>query len=446
MTWSNGPQQPAWQPPGGPQPYGQPYDPEPHSAPPTYGGPPQGPPPTGPPPVGPPGSPSGSGKGPLIGGLVAAGLVLVLLVGVAVWVYAGRSAPDAKLDDTAAGGACDKQLAFIGTLSGKYGPLGVSALNGAKLAVDQFHKRHPDCGVKLVEFDTKDDSKTAAELAHKVADDPSIIGTVGPVYTIEAPLTAPVLEEAGVPMISPSATGTNLTGRGWKVFHRVIGNDSSQGPAAARYLEQIEARRVAVVTDTNPYFKDITKGVVDGLGSNALKTMTFDGGKPEFGKIIKYIKKSVIHAVYFSGYAGAAATFLKQLRAAKSTVRVLAPDTAYDSSIIPTAKRAKFFAVSCTCAPPDRLEERFRSDYDSAYGKPPGNYAAEAYDAATVFLKGVLDDRASRSEMLGFVDKFNDYGVTKRIRFDTKGEIAPRAPVWFYSVEGDGFTYDRRID
>src|SRR6266508_1919135 len=350
MTWSNGPQQPAWQPPGGPQPYGQPYDPEPHSAPPTYGGPPQGPPPTGPPPVGPPGSPSGSGKGPLIGGLVAAGLVLVLLVGVAVWVYAGRSAPDAKLDDTAAGGACDKQLAFIGTLSGKYGPLGVSALNGAKLAVDQFHKRHPDCGVKLVEF------------------------------------------------------------------------------------------------DTNPYLKDITKGVVDGLGSNALKTMTFDGGKPEFGKIIKYIKKSVIHAVYFSGYAGAAATFLKQLRAAKSTVRVLAPDTAYDSSIIPTAKRAKFFAVSCTCAPPDRLEERFRSDYDSAYGKPPGNYAAEAYDAATVFLKGVLDDRASRSEMLGFVDKFNDYGVTKRIRFDTKGEIAPRAPVWFYSVEGDGFTYDRRID
>ena len=431
MTWSTGPQPPAWQPPGGPQPSGQqPYGPQP------YGASPQGPPPPR----------SGSGNGALIAGLVAAGLVLFLLLGVGIWVIAGRGEPDATLDNTAPRSACDKRLAFIGTLSGKYGPLGVGALNGAKLAVDQFHKRHPDCDVKLVEYDTKDDPKIAADLANKIAADDSVIGTVGPIYSVEVPPIAPVLDKAGIPMISPSATGTDLSTRGWKVFHRVIGNDASQGPAAARYLQQLDARRVVVVTDTNSYFTDITEGVVDGLGSNALKTMTFDGGSPQFDNIIKYIKKSVIHAVYFSGYAEDATTFLKKLRAAKSTVRVLAPDTAYDGSIIPTAKRLRFFAVSCTCAPPDNMDDRFRSAFHDAYSKPPGNYAAEAYDAANVFLKGILDNRGSRADMLDFVNKFDDYGVTKKIRFDDKGEIAPRAPVWFYNVEGDGFAYDRRID
>lgn len=472
MSWNDGPQQPGWQPrpgngPGGTPPGGwQPPTSGPPSQGPTSGGPWQptsgGPwqqptsgqpgwqPPAGPPYGAPPGVPPvpSRGNGPLIGALVAAGVVLVLLVGAGlVWAFGTGPEEQPKLDDKPADtAACGKKLAFFGTLSGRFGPLGVSARNGAKLAVDEFRKKNPDCDVELVEFDTRNDPKTAGQLAVQMAKDSSIIGAVGPVYTVEAPATAPILDRAGLPTISPSASGTDLTDRGWETFHRVIGTDASQGPAAARYLEQLGVRRVAVVADTNPYFRDITKGVRDALGSNALKTMSFDGGKPDFKDIIKYVKKSVIHAVYFSGYADDAEEFLKELRSAKLTVRVLAPDTAYDSDIIDTADRLKHFAVSCTCAAPDNVNENFRGAYERAYGKRAGNYAAEAYDAATVFLKGIADDQGTREDMLRHVKKYRGHGITKKIEFTTEGEIDPRAPVWFYTVENGRFTYDRRID
>ncbi|MGH3728680.1 MAG: branched-chain amino acid ABC transporter substrate-binding protein [Micromonosporaceae bacterium] len=371
----------------------------------------------------------------------------MLLLGVGlVWAFSGDGPEPTMNNSPANTAACDKKLAFFGTLSGRYGPLGVSARNGAKLALNAFRKKNPDCDVELVELDTKDDPKLATKVAEKMAADTSIIGAVGPVYSSEVPTTAPTLAKAGLPTISPAASGTDLTGNGWDTFHRVIGTDASQGPAAAAYLDQIGAERVAVVTDKNPYFKEITEGVEEGLGSNALKTMSYDGADPEYGKMIKYIKKSVIHAVYFSGYGDDAEAFLKKLRAAKLSVRVLAPDTAYDNDIVDTADRLKHFAVSCTCAPPDQVDEDFRIAYEQAYGRRPGNYAAEAYDAANVFLDGIAEDKGSREDMLHFIKRYSERGITKKIKFDSDGEIEPTAPVWFYGVENGRFTYDRRID
>lgn len=417
--------QPPWQPPGA----------APPGPPPPYGAPP-------PPP------PGGRGRTGLIVGLVAGGLVLVLVICLgAVWLFSGSESGPPTIDDTPAGAAaCGKKLAFYGTVSGKFGAVGASARNGAKLAVDRFREKNPDCEVELVEYDTKDDREVAGDVAKKIADDPSIIGVIGPVYAIEAPPSVPTLDKAGLAVISPSATRDDLTDQGWKGFHRVIGPDASQGPAIAKYLQQLQVKRMAIVSDENSYFRGLAKHVAEGMGSDALKSMTFNSKKRDFKAIIKYLRVSVIHAVYFSGYYDDALEFLKQLRAARLTIRVVASDAAYSSGIAASASKLKHFAVSCTCAPPGELDDAFQRAFSKAYGKRPGNYAGEGYDAATVFLKGIADEQATREEMLAYVNDFRGHGLTKTIRFGDTGEIEPRAPVWFYTVEDGRFEYDRRID
>ncbi|MGH3647450.1 MAG: ABC transporter substrate-binding protein, partial [Micromonosporaceae bacterium] len=442
-----------WQPPVSGQPSQQPVSGQPWAAP-TSGQPAPGPqpgwqPPGLPPPYGAPPPPAaGKGKGGLIAGLVAGGVVLVLLVcGGLVWALGGSESEEPTIDDKpVSAAACEKKLAFYGTLSGRYGAIGNSVRDGAKLAVEQFREKYPDCKVELVEYDTKDNRKRDAEVAKEIADDESIVGVIGPVYAIEAPESVPTLDKAGLAVISASATRDDLTDQGWKGFHRVIGPNSSQGTAIAKYLQQLQVKRMATVSDENTYFRGLAKSVADGMGSDALKNMTFNSKKRDFTEIIKYLKVSVIHAVYFSGYYEDALEFLKQLRAARLTIRVVASDAAYDSRILARASQLKHFAVSCTCAPPGELDDRFQRAFTKAYGKRPGNYAGEGYDAATVFLKGISDERATREQMLEFVKGFRGHGLTKKIQFSDTGEIRPRAPVWFYSVENKRFEYDRRID
>jgi branched-chain amino acid transport system substrate-binding protein len=72
-------------------------------------------------------------------------------------------------------------------------------------------------------------------------------------------------------MVSPSATATDLTTKGWKVLHRVVANDSQQGPAAGRYIKEVlKAQRVVVVDDGTAYGAPLADAVAQVLGSTVV--------------------------------------------------------------------------------------------------------------------------------------------------------------------------------
>ena len=78
------------------------------------------------------------------------------------------------------------------------------------------------------------------------------MGIVGPAFSGESgPPRRP--SKAGLPH-HPVRHPSDLTTKGWKVFHRVVANDSVQGPAAGRYIKEIlKAQKVVVVDDAAAY-------------------------------------------------------------------------------------------------------------------------------------------------------------------------------------------------
>ena len=98
--------------------------------------------------------------------------------------------------------------------------------------------------------------------------DSSVVGLVGPGFSGESLATGKTFAAAGLPSISPSATNVTITQQGWKTWHRVIGNDSAQGAAAASYLKNTaKATKVFVVNDGEDYGKGLASYVNDGLGN-----------------------------------------------------------------------------------------------------------------------------------------------------------------------------------
>ena len=60
----------------------------------------------------------------------------------------------------------------------------------------------------------------APGVARNLVADKKIIGIVGPPFSGESEAADPIFEAAGIPMITPSATRTTLSAKGWKMFHR----------------------------------------------------------------------------------------------------------------------------------------------------------------------------------------------------------------------------------
>jgi branched-chain amino acid transport system substrate-binding protein len=345
------------------------------------------------------------------------------------------------------GKACDLKIGFFGALTGDAANLGINIKNGAELAVNQYNEKHSDCKVTLVSFDSQGDPAIAPGLAQKAVTDKKLVGIVGPAFSGESKAADPIFDKAGLNIITASATNPALAENGWKTFHRILGNDATQGPAAAKYMKDVlKAQKVFVSDDTSEYGKGLADIVKKDLGSLVVGTdeTAADGKQDDFSPTVTKAKASGATAFFYGGYYSNASKLVKQLKDGGFTGTFVAADGVKDDGFIKGAGQAAEGAIlTCPCLPPDKAPD-FAAAYKKAYNSDPATYSAEAFDAANVFLDGIAAGKTSSSDMNSFIASYDKQGVTKKVKFDSKGEPA-EVSVWAYKVTGGKIVPDQEI-
>jgi branched-chain amino acid transport system substrate-binding protein len=345
------------------------------------------------------------------------------------------------------GAACDLTLSFFGPQTGPAAGLGEPIINGAQLAIDQYNE-DADCEVTYEQIDSQGSPDQAPSLATEAAGNDAIIGIVGPAFSGESAAAGPIFAEAGLPTISPSATNPALSENGWDTFHRALGNDATQGPAAATYIQDtIGAKAVFVIDDASEYGAGLAGIVQEDLGDLVVDTDTIQAGQTDFGATVTKVGSSKADTVFFGGYYAEAALIVRQLRDSGFEGTFVVADGVKDPGFLEGAgKAAEGTVITCPCIPAeDPAVADFAAAYEEAYGGAPGTYAAEAYDAANIFLDGIAEGIDNREDMLAFVNDYDEAGVTKQLSFDETGEPAD-VHVYAYTVEGGEIVSDQEIE
>ena len=334
--------------------------------------------------------------------------------------------------DSASGENCDVNLAFLGPETGDYANLGLNIVNGAKVALDEFSKES-DCKVEIKDFDSQGNPEKATPLATQIINDDSIVGVIGPTFSGETDATGAAFAEAGLVTVSASATNPDLSQNGWDTFHRLLGNDATQAPAAAKYIkETLGAKKVFVVDDASEYGKYIADGVASELGDLVVDTDTVQQKQTDFGPTVTKIKASGADALWYGGYYTEAGLLVKQLRAAGWKGTFLSGDGSNDPGFVEAAgaAAAEGAILTCPCAP---STDDFIAKYTEVNNTEPGTYSAEGYDAATVLLQGIEDGNTDRETLLDWVNNYDEEGLTKHIKWDESGEVS-EVVIYAYKV------------
>jgi branched-chain amino acid transport system substrate-binding protein len=334
------------------------------------------------------------------------------------------------------GAACDLTLAFFGPETGPAAGLGAPIIQGAQLAVDQYNEE-ADCAVTLDKLDSQGSPDQAPSLATEAAGNEAIIGIVGPAFSGESAAAGPIFAEAGLPTISPSATNPTLSENGWDTFHRALGNDATQGPAAAKYIsETVGATSVFVIDDASEYGAGLAGIVEEDLGDAVVDTDTIQVGDTDFSATVTKVTSSKADTVFFGGYYAEAALLVSQLRDGGFDGTFVVADGVKDPGFLEAGEAAEGAIVTCPCIPADDpAVAEFAAAYEAEFGEQPGTYAAEAYDAANIFLDGIAEGIDNREDMLAFINDYDEAGVTKQLKFDETGEPAD-VHVYAYTVKG----------
>lgn len=338
-------------------------------------------------------------------------------------------------------------IAYIGALTGANAALGIAISNAAQLAVNQHNKANPNCQVAYKKFDTQGDPSIAPGVSTQAINEKDIIGVVGLPFSGESKAVGAAFNSAGLVTVSPSATNPDLTKNGWKTFHRVLGNDASQGPAAANFMtKDLGAKKVCVIEDDSDYGKGLAAAVEQTLGSAVACTDDVKTGQKDFSSTVNKVVQANPDAVFYSGYYAEGGPFAQQLRNAGYTGKFVAPDGVKDPQFIQLAGQsaAQGAYFTCPCVPAD-ASATFAQQYQAAFGSPPQTYSAESYDAATILLSGIDHGNTTRAKELTWVDNYNADGITKHIQFDSTGELAGQPAIWSYVVQGNQIVKYKQI-
>jgi branched-chain amino acid transport system substrate-binding protein len=351
--------------------------------------------------------------------------------------------------DSASGGsaACDVSLAFFGPQTGPAAGLGQPIIQGAQLAIDEYNAE-AECEVGYELIDSQGSPDQAPALATEAAGNDAIIGVVGPAFSGEGAAAGPIFAEAGLPTVTPSGTNPTLAENGWDTFHRALGNDATQGPAAAQYIaEEIGAQSVFVIDDASEYGAGLATIVKDELGDTVVGEDTIQAGDTDFSQTATAVTSSEADTVFFGGYYAEAALIAAQLRDRGFEGTFVVADGVKDPAYVDGAKEAaEGTIITCPCIPAeDPAVADFAAAYEEEFGEAPGTYAAEAYDSANIFLDGIAEGIDNREDMLAFINEYDEAGITKQLTFDETGEPAD-VHVYAYKVEGGEIVSDTEIE
>jgi branched-chain amino acid transport system substrate-binding protein len=338
------------------------------------------------------------------------------------------------------------KIGHYASMTGSEATFGQSTDNGIKLAVEEINAAGGINGkkVKLITYDDKGDTKEAGSAVTRLITSDEVVAVLGEVASGMSLAGAPVCQENGVPMISPSSTNPRVTLVGDMIF-RVCFIDPFQGEVCAKFArENQNATKVAVLYDqAAPYSTGLAEEFVkafEALGGTITTQQTYTAGDQDFTAQLTAIRSDNPDMVFVPGYYTDVGNIAIQARKLGITVPLFGGD-GWDSEKLAEiggdAINGCFYSNHYSHQDPSPRVQDFIEKYRAKYGKTPDGLAALGYDAAMLLFEAMkrspslegADLAAAISETDGFE------GVTGTISIDEQRN-AVKPAVMLEMVDG----------
>ena len=370
----------------------------------------------------------------------------------------------AALAGAAAAPQQGKTLKIVSSLprTGSANAQTTSMVNGIRMAIEERGGQVDGFAIAYEDMDDASpqkgnwDPQVEAANAKKAIADAEVIGYVGTYNSGAAKVSMPMLNKAGLVMISPGNTHTGLTKPGMGepnepavyrptgkiTYFRVVPADDIQGAVACEFIRtDLGVKKVFVLHDRELYGKGIADVFRKSAEASGVQVVGFEGIDPKasnYRSLVTKIRAAGAEAVFFGGTTQTnAAQVLKDLRAGGAKVPFVSPDGTFERAFIEASgkdnvtKEQGGVYITFGGLPSDQLTglgADFVKRYKAKHGELPEAYAVYGYEAARVLLDAI--DRAEskdRASVIAAVAATKDFtGALGTWSFDANGDTTNR--------------------
>jgi len=172
-----------------------------------------------------------------------------------------------------------KYIGVILPLTGANANVGQKILKGLKYAIDDFRKNSGINVVALV-LDNRGDGYQSIRQAEFLAKNPRVLAIFGPVLTENAALVAVIANQYHIPMLTPTASGSQLTALGPYIFQANVDYENL-GHFLGMYSARVgRVKTVASVSSADEFGKEFTDAycrAIDEYGGQVVSQQWYQG-------------------------------------------------------------------------------------------------------------------------------------------------------------------------
>jgi len=343
-----------------------------------------------------------------------------------------------------------------------------------KMALDE---RGGKIGNFTIEYEDWDDATAqagkwdpATEQANatKAANDPDIMAYLGTFNSGAAKIAIPILNKAGLAMVSPANTAPELTKPGFddatlntlytsgpRNYFRVVTADDVQGAAAANWATELGFKKAYILNDQEVYGKGVAnvfEKQFRAKGGEVLANEGIDSKQAEFKSLMNKIRSQGADLVYFGGLVDSGGPqLLKDLKSVAPDIIFMGPDGIQTQSFVDAAGADVAEGTLGTVAGTSYQDLKgkganFYTTFKEKFNKEPDPYAVYGYDAMSVVLDAI--EKAGAKDRKAIVEALSatkDYeGALGKWSFDANGDTT-LTTIGGYKVTGGRFAFQKYL-
>ena len=285
------------------------------------------------------------------------------------------------------------------------------AFQGAKLGFDTASLGDGlPVSVELIGLDTGGDAATAAATAREIVEDPAFVGAIAAPSLTEQEQSGAgnVLDPAGVPTITLSPLGPNLSKRGWTAWRRAVAGVTMEGRTIAAFVDTLPSPRrgACLLGDASPGSRALLSAVAASTTTEVVLRSHAAPEEPGSPRIARAVSRSQCGVVVWGGSSTTGGLVRRSLnQAGGRRIAFVGGDAIKDPIYLSVSGRTGLGTVAaCPCADLSTsttlAAQRFIQDYQAEFGLPPGAFAAEGWDVAGMLVSAFRAGAATRAEVL----------------------------------------------
>jgi ABC-type branched-subunit amino acid transport system substrate-binding protein len=300
------------------------------------------------------------------------------------------------------------RVGLVLPLTGFGARAGVLACRGAALAQEEINARG-GIGGRKVFLALSDDRSTVKESIaslRSLAVDASICSVIGPLSLRQVNAVAPIANEAGLPLVSPTSSSPDIFALGGAIFSTAFTYFREIGEIARAAASEGPRSRPGVLLNVTDEFSQETaaafKTHARRRGAQDILTVEYRNKTEDFAPQAADFVKMTVCSVFFSGYNDdQLVKFCRALKNAGLSIPVYCLPMALDEERSPEDKKALEGVVFAQYFSPFAPESAsFVSRYRRLFRmESPSQFTAETYEAARLVFSAIEGSGGGRREI-----------------------------------------------